>query len=167
SPPPLDTPLQIKDTGERLEAWHGDTLVMFAEAAAPEMTPPAPPALNLAKRGPDTFVSAEEHRLPTCFVCGPLRSPSDALCLFTGKLEGYEGVGDVWTPSDIFTGEDGLIREEIVWAALDCPSYFAIPGETPRLALLASICARIDRRPPPGEPLIVAGWHSRSDGRKH
>lgn len=167
SPPPLDTPLEVRDTGERLEAWHGETLVMFAAAATPRLTAPAPPSLELAKHGPDTFISAEEHRLPTCFVCGPLRSPNEALCLFTGKLEGYNGVADTWAPAKTFVDEDGLIREEVVWAALDCPSYFAIPYSQPPMALLASICTRIDRRPAPEEELIVTGWHDRSEGRKH
>lgn len=166
SPPPLDTPLEVRDTGERLEAWHDETLVMFAESATPVCQPPAPPSLELAKQGPKTFANAEEHNLPTCFVCGPLRKPGDGLCLFTGPVDGFEGVADIWTPDDRFTGDDGLIQKEIIWAALDCPSYFAIPGGTP-LALLASICARIDRRPKAGETLIVAGWHIRSEGRKH
>jgi hypothetical protein len=55
-----------------------------------------------------------------------------------------------------------------VWAALDCPGVFA-PGviQGPeRMIVLGRLTARLDRRPPPGEPCIVVGWRIASGGRK-
>lgn len=167
APPPLDTPLEAK-AGE--EGWteirDGETLVMRARPERPVLTRPAAPTLETAAYGRAHFPTADEHGLPTCFVCGPLRTPGDGLCIYSGPVEGFDGVADVWTPLEVFAGGDGLIRPEIIWAALDCPSYFAIPGPM-RNALLASITAEIHKRPTPGETLIAAGWHDRSDGRKH
>lgn len=166
SPPPLDTPLEIRHIDERLEAWHDDTLVMFAAAATPRLTAPAPPALAAARHGPETYPNADTHINPACFVCGPNRTPGDGLCLFAGKVDGYDGVADVWMPEPVFADADGMMPPEIIWAALDCPSYFAIP-EADAYALLASITVQIQSRPKAGEAVIVTGWHDRSEGRKH
>lgn len=165
SPPPLDVPLEVRREGDRLEAWHDTTLVMFAQPRALEGRPPSPPPFREARRGSLTYPS-EGHPLATCFVCGPKRAAGDGLRLFTGRLEGFEGVADVWTPDASVADADGQVATEVVWAALDCPSYFGIPGQ-PGFALLGSICARIERRPRVGEPLVVVGWHRRSEGRKH
>ncbi len=57
------------------------------------------------------------------------------------------------------------MRPEILWAALDCPGYFAIP-RGPR-ALLGQLAAKIVAPVPTGEPCIVTGWQIASEGRKH
>ena len=165
SPPPLDTPLSVRETGDRLEAWHNDTLVMYALSKAPTAPVPRPPDFETAARGPQTF-RKEGHPLPTCFVCGPTRLHGDGLQLFTGRVDGFDGVADVWTPVPELGDDAGRVRAEVLWAALDCPSYFAIPDD-PGTALLGAICARIDERPRVDTPLIVVGWHRSSDGRKH
>ena len=163
-PPPLDADIAVCDAGERLEAWHQDKLVMYAYAQSPSEDVPAPPSLEVARAGPLTF-PRHEHPLPTCFVCGPSRG-ADGLRLFTGPVDGFDGVADQWTPTTDLGDETGRVRPEVMWAALDCPSYFSIPGPR-RMALLGSICARVIDRPRTEEPAIVVGWHRRSDGRKH
>lgn len=166
APPPLDTPLRVIATGTGLEALHGDTLVMRAWPCGPALTAPRAPSLEAARRGADRYPAPEDHALPTCFVCGPARDPSDGLCLRTGPLAGMPLVGDVWRPGEDLGDEHGRVRPEVLWAALDCPSCFAIPA-LDNAILLGRISARIDSRPRIGEPVIVAGWHDRSDGRKH
>lgn len=166
SPPPLDRPLEVRDTGSRLEVWAKNTLVMHAHAALPASPPPpAAPDLDRVLEGRPS-IRAEEHPLPTCFVCGPSRATQDGLHIFSNHVRGYEGVANLWVPSREFGDETGQLRSELIWAALDCPSYFAIPGQ-PGLALLGSMCTRILQRPIVETPLIVAAWHERSDGRKH
>ena len=165
SPPPLDTQLDVRDSGERLEVVHGDTLVMYAHGRSPEGVVPTPPPFETAQQGAMSFAK-DTHPFPTCFVCGPAREPGCGLRLFAGPVEGFDGVADVWRPASEFADSTGTVRPEIVWAALDCPSYFAIPGD-PGLAVLGSICARIDRLPRADERITVIGWHQRSEGRKH
>ena len=165
SPPPLDTPLTLRDTGERIEAWHQDTMVMYALSAEPQGRLPAPPDLEGATHGAK-ILSDEQHPLPTCFVCGPQRDTGDGLRIFAGRVAGFDGVAHAWTPDESLADAEGHVRPEIMWGALDCPSYFAVPGPF-KMALLGSITARIHRRPRVGEPIIVVGWHGYSDGRKH
>ena len=164
SPPPLDTPLTVRDTGERLEVWTDETLVMYGRAKSPEGIVPSPPDYETAKRGSEHFPK-QGHPLATCFVCGPDREPGDGLRVFAGPVEGFDGVADVWTPVANLADAEGNVWPAVMWAALDCPSFFPIPGRP--FALLGAMCARVLRRARAGEPLIVVGWYRESDGRKH
>ena len=166
APPPLDTPLNVTGEGQDLSVHHGDTLVMSARAGHVELKAPAPPPLELARTGVRSYPNAEEHGLPTCFVCGPSRDPAEALCIKAGQVDGYNGAAGAWIAGEQFCDENGLLRPEIIWAALDCPSAFALPDET-FFVLLGEMSAKIYERPRAGEELIVTGWHERSEGRKH
>ena len=59
---------------------------------------------------------------------------------------------------------DHLARE-ILWAALDCPSY--APELYGKLALLARFSAAIARDVGPEETLVAVGWGEGGEGRKH
>ncbi len=75
-------------------------------------------------------------------------------------------VAATWTPDETVADEDGLVRPEFLWAALDCPGYFAAEDRA-GLALLGRMSAVIHRRVHAGEPLVVTGWPIDSEGRKH
>ncbi|MEM9669936.1 MAG: hypothetical protein AAF950_13500 [Pseudomonadota bacterium] len=166
APVPLETPLAITRTEHGLAARHGGTEVMSAITTSRLATPPRPPSFEIASTGRNQFIDEADHGLPTCFVCGPHRKPGDGLCLFTGPVEGFPGVADVWRAEDKFCDEDGFLRPEIIWAALDCPSAFAI-NDAENLMLLGEIAVDIHARPKAGEDLIVTGWAGQTDGRKH
>ena len=60
------------------------------------------------------------------------------------------------------------MRAEFLWAALDCPGFWAaMLGETPRMALLGQMTVRLDGPVRVGEPCIVLGWPLVRSGRKH
>lgn len=165
APPPLETPMQVVPTADGYDVLHEGQIVMQVHPGAPLAPPPAAPGYEIAKSGPDHFPPVETHAFPGCYVCGPART-EDGLCLFTGRPDNYDGVTDVWTPDASLAGDDGLIRPEILWAALDCPGAFAI-GFQDKPMVLARITAQIHDRPAPGDELIVAGWSLFDDGRKH
>jgi hypothetical protein len=71
-----------------------------------------------------------------------------------------------WQPTPDLRGHDGLILSEFVWAALDCPGYFAVQHESGP-AVLGEIAVRIHALPAGEGPLVVLGWHTDSAGRKH
>ena len=62
------------------------------------------------------------HPYPACFVCGPTRDEGDGLRIFPGPVEGRELYAAPWTPDDSVADDEGIVRPEFVWAALDCPS---------------------------------------------
>jgi hypothetical protein len=168
TPPPLDRPLELVRKEEGVEAFAGDTLVAAARPASVEVDlPPIPDEAGL-KAAREVFLEeAGGHSIPGCFVCGPKRSPQDALCLFTGPVPDSPVNADVWVPRDDYAGPDGLVRPEFVWAALDCPTAFALRHGDSKLCLLGSLTAEIHRRPKPGERLVAMAWKRGVDGRKN
>lgn len=165
APPPLETPLRLVRADGRVELRDGDTLVADAAAAPLSLEAPPAPTLDEATQAAARYPGHSDHRYPTCFVCGPGRD--DGLDIFTGKVEGRDLVASPWTPGADLGDESGVLREEFIHAALDCPSYWAL-SHAGKPALLARMTARIDAPlPRVGAPLIVAAWALGSDGRKH
>jgi len=60
------------------------------------------------------------------------------------------------------------VRAEIVWAALDCPSWFGVAAlrEWQGMVLLGRLAARIVERPRHGDSCVAIGWPLAVDGRK-
>ena len=71
-----------------------------------------------------------------------------------------------WTPDSTLDAGDGTVAPEFVWAALDCPGYFAVKDQA-GVALLGRFAAHIERPIKVGEQLVVTGWAIAHDGRKH
>jgi hypothetical protein len=164
-PPPLDTPMTLEGDGASGRLSHGDLLIGEAEGDALDLSIPEPPTLEQGREAVPRYRGFEGHPFPECFVCGPDRRPGDGLRLFAGQVAGRELVASPWVPDETLAQGSGTVDQRSVWAALDCPSYFAI--ETAPLALLASLTADIARVPAVGEQLIAYGWHRHSEGRKH
>jgi hypothetical protein len=164
-PPPLDIPLRLVGENDEMRLFDGDTLIGEARPDILEIDVPIPPTWDEARTASLGYAGFRAHPFPTCFVCGPDRDPGDGLRIFPGPLDGTSVVSAPWEPDRSLEGEPGLVHRRHVWAALDCPSYFGLPGAP--LALLGRLTARIDRLPEIDEPLVVVGWPIGSDGRKH
>ncbi len=168
APPPLETPLNVTRDGAEVRVRHSDQPIATATPApAPALTPPARPTWEEARRAADGFAGFERHVFPTCFVCGPERAVGDGLRIFPGPLADGTAVAAPWTPdaSLAAAGADAIAAPH-VWAALDCPSYFAFQNNT-LAALLASMTAAVRRTPRVGEACVIVAWPQGSDGRKH
>lgn len=156
-PPPLAVVLEVVEANGGLELKHGETLVAEARPAELELEAPAPVTLEQAEGASQGYAGFARHAYDTCFTCGPARS--DGLRVFAGPVAGRELVASPWAPP-------GDIRPEIVWAALDCPSGWAVDDFQREGVLLGRMAARIERLPEPGAPHVVVGWPSDFDGRK-
>ena len=165
APPPLGAPLRLTEADGVVRLHDGETLLAEARPAALALQTPPAPSLAQAEAAAARYPGLADHRYDTCFVCGPNRK--DGLDIFTGKVERTDTVASPWTPTADLADERGMLREEFIHAALDCPSYWALP-HAGKPALLARMTASIDStRPRVGETLIVAAWPLGSDGRKH
>ena len=142
----------------------GNDVVALAEAAAVEIEVPMPPSIADAKAAESRFDKGA-HIYPGCFVCGPDRAERDGWRIFAGSIGGGR-VAASFTPDAEFGDAGGDLKPEFVWAALDCPGYFAVQ-QAAGLALLGRMAVVIHRRVPTGEPLIVQAWDRGSEGRKH
>ena len=166
-PPPLDRELQVVvAAGGRVEMYDGDVLVGSAMPARETIEPPPAPSLEQAEDATARYIARHGHPLDTCFVCGPNRPAHDGLELFTGPVEDWSLLASPWEPAADLLDDSGHVRPEYVWAALDCPGYFAAIGGELRLALLGELYAEL-RKPVPGnQPLVVYSWPNGEDGRK-
>jgi hypothetical protein len=168
SPPPLDVALEVAPSDGGLALRHGDKVVAEAKAIALDVEAPAAPSFDEAERAAARFMWRENHAFPSCFVCGPERGPGDGLEIFPGPVEGRAIAAAPFVPDATVTGDDGRVKTAIVWAALDCPSWFGFHCFEPfdGRILLGRLAARVDERPRAGARCVVAGWSLGRDGRK-
>ena len=167
APPPLDSDLMLETDGAAATLFQGDSVVVTASKAPLEIDVPPPPTLAEAQDAEPRFAGHSDHIFPGCFVCGPERGAGDGMRIFPGELhDRNRRVAATWTPDETVTDEKGFVRPEFLWAALDCPGYFAA-GADAGMALLGRMSAVIHRPTRAGDPLIVTGWPIDSEGRKH
>jgi hypothetical protein len=172
APIPLDAPLSLtRLDGAVVLTGAEDRLIgqSAASVGAELPDPPAPPSLEEAQAAGRRYLGLATPFHPICFTCGAERDDGDGLRVFAGHLAGRPKgvVAAVWTPHAAFADPQGLIPSEIVWAALDCPGYFAwVEQEGRHGALLGTMTGEVIRRPKASEACIVLAWTLARDGRK-
>ncbi len=156
APPPLDQPLELSFAGDGVVMRDGEREIASARRAEIGFKPPGAPSYEETLRATTRFSEYAEHIFETCFVCGPAREAGDGMRLFAGPDDEDDMVAAPWTP-DASVVIDGEVPERMVWAALDCPGYFALrqPGLP---AVLGRMTAEVRRTPRAGERCIVGGW---------
>jgi hypothetical protein len=168
-PPPLDRPLVLRvqaDGGVAL--LDADSVIAEGRATDTHWDVPGAVDFELATQAAGSFAWYNGHPFASCFVCGPERTEGDGLRIFPGAIAERSIVAAPWQPADSVCDASGTVQPEIVWAALDCPSWFGILAFEPgaQYALLGQLSARIVRRPQQQERCVVIGWASGRDGRK-
>lgn len=172
APIPLDVELTLGEAdGAVVLTGAEEVLIATGQASEgaelPEPSPP--PSLEEARVAGRRHIGLHQRVHPICFTCGPERGEGDGLRVFAGPIAGREAgvVADVWTPHADFADAEGLAPTEIVWAALDCPGYFAWVEKAGRHgALLGTMTGEVLRRPRAGEECIVLAWPLAREGRK-
>jgi len=166
APPPLERELAVERQRDEVMVRDGQTLVAEGRPLGPPDldTPAVSPAdaEDASRRGYEHWIAA--HPFPTCVVCGPDRD--DGLAIFPGPL-GDRRHAASWEPDASVAGEDGAVRPEVVWAALDCPTSApgANFGEGPPI-VLARLSAALEAPVRAGEPHALVSWELGREGRK-
>jgi hypothetical protein len=169
-PPPLEEPLTITFTAPDAVALRkGDVVIAEGGRTSWQDGVPAPVGYDVARDATRHFRWYQGHPFAGCFVCGPERQPGDGLCIYPGAVTNRDVVAAPWVPDvTICDRNDGTVLPEVLWAALDCPSWFGLlefePGTTG--ALLGQLSAHVLRRPTLAEKCVVLGWSRGRDGRK-
>jgi hypothetical protein len=154
-PPPLETELTV-EPGEPTRLMAGDELIAEAVPSRVDDDEVVPPlALSEARAAAAEYAGFREHPFPTCFVCGPERG--DGLRIFPGRLPDGRVAAPFAVPDEV--------SPVLVWAAMDCPSGWAVPLEA-RPYVLGRMAVRVARLPDPGDECIVVGLMTGQDGRK-
>lgn len=167
SPVPLETQLEVIADGDgSVRMADGETLVAEAHPAAPlDIQVPATVSIDDARAAMRSYRGLETGPFCRCFVCG--RAREDALGVFAGRVEGRDLVASTWTPPAALADGDGNVRPEVVWAVLDCPTYFAAHVDDDlSLSFLVRLTARIDAPVVAEREHVVIAWPIESEGRK-
>lgn len=166
-PIPLSRPLAIeRRPSGSVRMLDGPTIIADAERTELALETPAPPTLAQAEAAAAQYPGSRAHAFPTCYVCGPQNA--EGLRIYSGPVAGLNQVAAPWTPQPSHAGGNGTVQPEFVWAALDCPGYWAaMLGGRARMALLGQFTVKIERPVRPGEPHIVMGWRMDGHERKH
>lgn len=167
-PPPLDRPLEVvRLDGGGVALRDGETVIVEAAPASTEIHIPQPVDLADAEAASSSYVGFRQHAFPTCFGCGPQHSDGDGLRIFPGQVEGRNLVAAPWIPDASLTNEDGTVRPEFVWAALDCAGGWALLAQLPeRPVVLGRLAAKLLAPVRADERCVVIGWRLGEDGRK-
>lgn len=167
APPPLARPLQLRETeSDGLQLRDGEQLIATAWPDEFSMEIPPAPQMELVRRASGRYRGFSRHSFPRCFVCGPERQAGDGLHIFPGPDDEDTRVMAPWTPDPSLADGD-TIGPEFLWAALDCPSGFAIWPEDPALTIvLGEFRVRLAGAVHPGEACRIVAWPLGQDGRK-
>jgi len=166
--PPLEKDLQLIITSDAA-LMDGDIQVGKAQCATLDLTVPDLPAPFELGIDPVDAPDAPGAFRPfaTCYVCGKDRHAGDGLCIHSRQVIGHKGmVGAPWVLDKNLSDAEGLVDPIYLWAALDCPGYFACAaGEA---ALLGRLTVEILAPLKASGTATVIGWDLDTDktGRK-
>ena len=162
-PIPLERDLEVTGNARGWGIRDDEGPVATAIAHAVETEVPPPPSRVDALEAAQRYTGFTHHDFPHCFVCGPQRA--DGLRIFAGAVSGTTRFAAPWRPDSSLADDVGMVQPEFVWAALDCPGYFA--SCNPTVALLGEMSAHLDRVPALDEPCVVTSWPIDQNGRRH
>jgi hypothetical protein len=165
SPVPLNTKLEVVREDGTVRVLDGETLVADGRVATVDLGSPPPVSLSEARRAADRYKGSKDDMFSTCFVCG--RSREDSFAVFAGKVEDRDLVATSWTPPPWTADPSGQVRPEFIWAALDCPTYFATYMDDGNpVSFLVRFSVRVEASVPADTEHIVTAWPVEGEGRK-
>jgi hypothetical protein len=167
-PVPLDRALKVaRDTDRSVRLMDGEDLIAEGRSVPRlDIDIPAPVSVADARAATTRYPGSADGPFSRCFVCGLARD--DSFGVFAGEVPDRRVMASPWTPPEWTAGDDGVVRPEFVWAALDCPATFApLLGGAVDVAFLAGFSVRIDAPVVAGAEHVVIGWPIAIDGRKH
>ena len=104
---------------------------------------------------------------PTCFCCGAEREDDFGLKIYPGRIPGKDIIAAPWIPDEELADENGNVRSEFIWTALDCPGAFAAMDlANSRPGLLGRLIGEVYLPIKVNEPCVVTGRAVSSEGRK-
>jgi hypothetical protein len=165
-PVPLEEELAVRVDDGVARAFDRGGEVVLEAVAGPALAGWEGPMVTVeaARAAAARFVAPAGGTFDRCFVCG--RARHDGFGVFPGPVEGSDLVAAPWTPPAWAAGDDGVVRAEFVWAALDCPGYFAVHGSDLGVAFLARQQVEAHGPVRAGVEYVAVGRTLRREGRK-
>lgn len=166
-PPPLERILTVEKSDDGIVLLKdGELIVAKATSKVLDLETPFPPGFQEAQSSTLDSSLMGRHPFPTCFVCGPQRRESDGLRIFPGPITGKSYVATTWIPDCSLGDDEGKVKKEFIWAALDCPGAWAIFWDNVKVVVLGKLAVQIKHRIKVQDHCIVIGWKISELGRK-
>lgn len=167
APTPLKAKLRREWTSDSARLYHESVLIGEAKSCELTLELPNCSTLAQAEQAAEAFPGFKSHLFPRCFVCGPARAAGDGLRIFSGPLQNKSQLAAPWVPHASLADDSGNIASEFIWAALDCPSAFAVLPLAEGLAIvLGELCASLEGTLTVGQPTVVTSWPIAQEGRR-
>jgi hypothetical protein len=167
APVPLGVPLDVERRDGGVVVSHEGTVVAEGHPAGPvDVEPPLLSTVAEAREAQRAHPwLGRSHPFDGCWVCAPGR---------------HDGLGMVWGPhprdprcnatlliADATVPHEGeRVTPQVMWAALDCPSYAPELWDLERPSMLARLHGELIGTVTLGQPVVALGWSLASDGRK-
>jgi hypothetical protein len=169
-PPPLDVPLDVaRADGGGVALREGEIVIAEGVLASVEVDVPGPVDISEAMAASESYLGFRHHTFPTCFGCGPQRAEGEGLRIFPGRVDGRDIVAAPWTPDGSLADEDGVVRAEFMWAALDCPGAWSVLSTEKGIqpVVLGRLAAKLLSPIKCETGCVAVGWKEAEDGRKY
>lgn len=167
TPPPLNAALRLESSEEVAHLFQDAVLIGEARRTQLDLQEPPCPTFEQAEQSATAFLGFKNHAFPRCFVCGPDRQPTDGLRIFPGPLASSSTIAAPWITDNSIADENGIVKSEFLWAALDCTGGFAVlPLPAGVAIVLGELCASFAGTIDCGERCVVMGWPLGVQGRK-
>jgi len=165
NPPPLDRYLEVRPAEGGIDVFDEDTLIAEGRIAVWDLETPDPPSMEEAVEAKRRYTGYERHAFPYCFVCGTNRP--DGIQVHAGQVDGRDVWASPFHPDPSLPSTGGMLDEEMVWSALDCPGAWAVERALQdQPVLLGKMAAHMERPVPADGACIAIGWPIGMDGRK-
>jgi hypothetical protein len=152
--------MMTRESGVEL-LFDGDP-VATAKSTTIDIDIPSPVPQETAVEASNWYLGLHEHPYPSCFTCGTERSEGEGLRIFPGPVGTEAIVAGPWTPHPNQADSDGTVPLEYVWAAVDCPSIWAVmeaaPEESPDHVVTGRLAVRFEEPIRETEPHVVMAW---------
>lgn len=167
-PPPLNEQLELHENEGEWILKSETRIIAKAKESNFDLEVPVKPSMADAVLCESRYPGFDRHVFPECFVCGPQRGEHDGLRLFTGISGTEDYVAAPFRTFDALYDDQGILKTEIIWAALDCPGAYAITQiAEEKMMVLGKLSVKLVNPVDREEKLIVAGWYKGADGKKN
>jgi len=163
----MEVPLDLERTHTGGVLRHAGKVVIEASPTTIAVTPPAPIGVQAATEAMAGSPALDpRHPFPTCFVCGPRRAAHDGLRIFPAPINDGMFVAS-WLPDAEFGHSDGLLRQEFLWSAMDCPTGFAAGFPTAGKLVTGRLAVQQLKSIRTEKSCVLMAWPLGVEGRKH
>lgn len=154
--------MDVVDTDAGVALMDDGEIAAEARPGTVELDVPAPVSWEAATASSEAYLGHHDHPVPSCFTCGTDRRVGDGLRVFAGPVADGPTLAAAWTPHPNLSDDDGRLPLEYAWAAVDCPSIWAVmeaaPADSPGHVVSGQLTVRVDGSIRTGEPHVVMAW---------